>query len=430
MQKKLLTMAVAGALAVPGIALAQSSVEVYGTINMSFGSWKFTDSPAGTNPGLSKWDVAQSASNYGVRGRESLGGGLTGWFQIEQNAPMERSNNIAITPASRNSAVGIQGGFGNVFLGQWTTPWADLDGLWSIGSIGGWGPVTSIIGRRETTGTAPNANCVNAPGGSTSVPITTTTQPTCDAVEAGAGVGHAFWRRASQSVRYDTPVMGGFQGNLLWQTPDGKANGTATVPNANAQLWSGSVQWSGMGGRARVGAAIDRHKDFTTIGNTDTGFAVKGGWNFGVADVGLAIERMTYKCGGNGTVAGNFQGGGATGVGSTCQAGEGDVKAKQYGIALAVPVGPGAIRASYSKAKALETNGARADTGAKQYNIGYDHRFSKRTSVGVGYAKIDNEVNGAFTWTGLPPNAQGASVTSPGTGVDVSFLFVNMVHRF
>ncbi len=107
MQKKLLTMAVAGALAVPGLALAQSSVEVYGTINMSFGNVKYDS--VGAAASVSKWDVASHASNYGLRGRESLGAGLTAWFQIEQNAPMERSNNAAITPASRNSAVGVQG---------------------------------------------------------------------------------------------------------------------------------------------------------------------------------------------------------------------------------------------------------------------------------------------------------------------------------
>src|ERR671936_476543 len=107
MQKKLLTMAVAGALAAPCIALAQSSVEVYGTINMAFGKFKYSGATSATVPDVSKWDVAQGASNYGLRGRESLGGGLTAWFQIEENAPLERSNNISITPASRNSAVGI-----------------------------------------------------------------------------------------------------------------------------------------------------------------------------------------------------------------------------------------------------------------------------------------------------------------------------------
>src|SRR3954467_13212710 len=158
MQKKLLTMAVAGALAAPCIALAQSSVEVYGTINMAFGYFKYSEGTAANTPSVSKWDVAQGASNYGLRGRESIGAGQTVWFQIEQNAPMERSNNIAITPASRNSAVGIEGAWGNVFIGQWTTPWADLESLWSVGGIGGYTPSLAIIGRRETTGSAPNPN--------------------------------------------------------------------------------------------------------------------------------------------------------------------------------------------------------------------------------------------------------------------------------
>ena len=41
MQKKLLTMAVAGALAAPGLALAQASVEVYGTLYPTFGHVKY-----------------------------------------------------------------------------------------------------------------------------------------------------------------------------------------------------------------------------------------------------------------------------------------------------------------------------------------------------------------------------------------------------
>src|SRR5437879_2641982 len=149
MQKKLLTMAVAGALAAPCIALAQSSVEVYGTINMAFGKFKYSEGTAPGTTDVSKWDVSQGASNYGLRGRENVGGGLTAWFQIEQNAPMERSNNIAITPASRNSAVAIQAAFGNASLGQWTPRGPDLEPLWVIATVGDWAPVTSFWGRRN-----------------------------------------------------------------------------------------------------------------------------------------------------------------------------------------------------------------------------------------------------------------------------------------
>src|SRR5258706_8435006 len=157
MQKKLLTVAVASALAAPGLAVAQSTVEVYGTVNMAFGMFKYGEgntarlndgaTSIATNdvPSVSKWDVANGASNYGLRSRENLGGGLSGWMQIEQNAPLERSSNQAIKPASRNSAIGLQSGFGNIFIGQWTTPWADLDALCGIGTVGVSRPVTRVI---------------------------------------------------------------------------------------------------------------------------------------------------------------------------------------------------------------------------------------------------------------------------------------------
>ena len=439
MQKKLLTMAVAGALAAPCIALAQSSVEVYGTINMAFGKFKYSEgnsvatNGAGnvTTPSISKWDVSQGASNYGLRGRENVGGGLTAWFQIEQNAPMERSNNIAITPASRNSAVGIQGGFGNVFIGQWTTPWADLDSLWAIGNVGFWGPVTSVIGRRETTGTSPSANCANLGHG---VP------GTCDAVEASGGVGHPFWRRVSQAAFYQSPVFSGVQIKVAYQTNESKSNGAvATRSNADPSLWSTSVQWAGLGGRARIGLGYDRHKDHSSIGQSDTGWAVKGGWNFGVVDVGLAYERTKYRCGGTSfDVPGTAPAAGANSTftcGATAGAAgvvSGDVNQHNMGIALAVPVGMGSIRASYARASDLTGGGFEGvfpDTGSKEMNIGYEHRFSKRTNVGVGYAKIENKRNSNMSWTGMPPNGFNGQPLST-LGSNPSTYFVSITHRF
>jgi predicted porin len=433
MQKKLLVVAVAGALAAPGFALAQSSAEVYGTVNMAFGNFKYSDgtlartangaTPANVGASVSKWDVANGASNYGVRARESLGGGMSGWVQIEQNAPLERSSNQAIKPASRNSAIGLEGNFGNVFMGQWTTPWADLDALWGVGTVGFWGPVTSLIGRRETTGTAVNYNCQNGDGATPGAAPGVAGKPICDALQGGGGVGHAFWRRASNAVFYQSPVFSGFQGKLAFQTNEGKAVGNAAGTNANAQMWSGSVQWAGMGGRARVGAAIDKHKDFTTIGQTDSGWSVKGGFNFGVADIGVAYEDLVYKCG-------TQPFGGLPGL---C-ASAGDIKVKQYGVGAAIPVGPGSIRASYSKATGMKGVVTVGQTDAKEYNIGYEHRFSKRTNIGIGYAKIDNNQNANFTWTGAPPNqtqsAAGGPVNTPLFGSDVSTFFISMTHRF
>jgi predicted porin len=407
MRKKLLTLAVAGALAAPAAALAQ--VEVYGTIHMSLNHMDYGTSTTGI-PSVSKFDVASHASNVGVRARESLGGGLSAWAQVETNASMERSNNVAHTSnfASRNSAVGLQGGWGNAFFGQWTTPWADLDALWGIGTVATYGPVTSIIGRRETTGAAPNPNCANLGSGVGGVGIA------CDSVEAAGGVGHPFWRRISNSVHYQSPVFGGAQVKVAYQTNQDKAEASPGVVAADPSLWSGSITWAGMGGRLRVGAAFDLHEDFTTVGETDDGWRVTGGWNFGFADIGVAYEQMTYK-----TVGG-------------------DCEATQFGVALAVPIGQGAIRASFSQADDIDGTFAGAgtcgtagtgDNGAKQYNVGYDYRFSKRTTVGVGYAKIDNDAFAALTWSGLSSANTGNAVTPP-AGSDVEIFFVSIIHRF
>jgi predicted porin len=407
MQKKLLTLAVAGALAAPGLALAQ--VEVYGTIHMSLNKMKYGEATGGI-PSVSKFDVASHASNVGVRARESLGGGQTAWIQVETNASMERSNNIAHTSnfASRNSAIGLQGGWGNLFIGQWTSPWTDLDALWGIGTVATYGPVTSIIGRRETTGAAPNPNCANNFSGNGGVALpggVTATQATCDSVEGNGGVGHSFWRRISNSVFYQSPVFGGAQVKLAYQTNQDKASvASAGGAVADPSMWSGSVQWAGMGGRLRIGGAFDAHKDFTTVGQTDKGWRVTGGWNFGFADIGVAYEQMTYKT----TV---------------------DNDATQWGIAIAVPVGQGAIRAAFSRADDIEAGATSVDNGAKQWNIGYDFRFSKRTTVGIGYATIENDSLARFTWSGLSSAQNGQDITPP-AGADVDIFFVSMVHRF
>jgi predicted porin len=150
---------------------------------------------------------------------------------------MERSNDNSNMVGSRNTAVGVQGAWGNMFAGQWTTPWADLDSLWSIGTVGGWGPVTAIIGRRETTGVAPIQTCGNTGQG---------VATSCNAVEGGGGVGHPFWRRVSNAVFYQSPVFNGLQGKLAYQTNEGRPTRTGGARSARQQpsLLSVSAQWS------------------------------------------------------------------------------------------------------------------------------------------------------------------------------------------
>jgi predicted porin len=332
---------------------------------------------------------------------------------------MNRDNGVQDGESTaRNSGVGLRGGFGNVYLGTWETPWAQTFRLWDVGTIGGWGPTTSIIGRRETTGTNPSRNCINqtsAGGGS----LTATTAPDAgnnicgNGSEAAAAGAYAHWRRFGYAMFYESPVFSGVQFKLAIDPNDRKANYTTTSAtptattgiNENPSAWSSSLTWTGMGGRARAFVANMRNKDWSTVGSTDSGVTLGGGYDFGVANVGVTYETFKYKTAG------------------------GDSKAKQYGVGVAVPMGSGKIGASYARAKDVEGGSLAGDNGGKMWNIGYEWALSKRTALGFGVAKIDNDTLGAHTWTGQIPTQNGYT-SGALAGQDQTNIFVSVRHSF
>src|SRR6267378_2347307 len=433
MQKKFLGMAVAAALAMPAVALAQSAVQVYGTVHLSLNQAKYTKDTAGTVDDITKFGVTSHASNWGLRSTETVGGGMTAWFQAEFNLKMARDNGTFDGNATaRNSGLGLRGDFGNVYFGTWETPWAQTFRLWDVGTIGGWGPVTSIIGRREQTGTNPSRNCANNTGAGGQAG--TLAPPICgNGSESTNGpngnLGYPLWRRYNYAVFYESPLFAGVQAKVAWQpnerkstftaptgtSPSVSATGTITAGtvNENPSSWSASLSWTGLGGRARAFGATMQNKDWSTVGQTDSGFTVGGGYDFGMVNVGVTYEDYTYKLA------------------------AGDMKAKEWGVGLAVPLGPGKIGASYAKAKkltgggtdALEAAGAN-DTGAKMWNLGYEWGLSKRTALGFGIAKIDNDPNQIFSWTQSIPIQNGWQSGSVLPGQKQTNIFVSMRHSF
>jgi predicted porin len=408
MQKKLLGMAVAAALAAPAVALAQSAVQVYGTVHLSANQASYSSDTANTLNSVKKFGVTSHASNWGLRSTESLGGGMTAWFQAEFNMKMTRDNGVHDGESTaRNSGVGLRGGFGNVYLGTWETPWAQTFRLWDVGTIGGWGPTTSIIGRRETTGTNPSKNCSNVSGAAGQSTLPTFGTPICgNGAEAN---NTALWRRFGYAIFYESPVFAGVQVKVAYDPNDRKADFTApsaTQINENPSAWSFSVTWTGLGGNARAFFATDQRKDWTTPGQTDSGFTVGGGYNFGIANVGAVMEDFKYKT--------------ATG----------DAKYKDLGAGIAVPIGSGKIGASYARAKDTTGPTPAPNDGAKMWNVGYQHDLSKRTAVGVGIAKISNDPDGIHTWTGTIPMANGWQSGAVPAGVDQRNLFVSVRHSF
>ncbi|MES2718207.1 MAG: porin [Pseudomonadota bacterium] len=114
-------MAALGAFA--GVASAQSSVTLYGRVDLSI------NKPTGSaNKNMSNG----SGSRFGVRGVEDLGGGLSAFFNLEHRfdadtgaqsaGPIAASATSNAAPLSRfwtgRSIVGLQGGFGKITLGR------------------------------------------------------------------------------------------------------------------------------------------------------------------------------------------------------------------------------------------------------------------------------------------------------------------------
>ena len=138
MQKKLLAVAVAGALGAPALALAQAStVQVYGTMYVEY---SYVDPGTYTTGPAQRTDFLQTpGSAIGFKGEEKLGGGMSAWFQCESTADFRGMSQDGF--CGRNSALGLRGGFGNVFIGNWDTPYKRTIAPGNVGAneTGVWG---------------------------------------------------------------------------------------------------------------------------------------------------------------------------------------------------------------------------------------------------------------------------------------------------
>lgn len=131
MKKSLIAFAALASIA--GAASAQSSVTLYGRVDLAIGKAIGTDQKAINNG---------SGSRFGVRGVEDLGGGMSAFFNIEHRYSADTG---AMTDAARmwggRSIVGLQGGFGKITLGrEYTTAFL---GSQLIADPWGWDTVVS-----------------------------------------------------------------------------------------------------------------------------------------------------------------------------------------------------------------------------------------------------------------------------------------------
>ena len=126
MQKKLIAVAVAGALGAPVLAHAQAStVQVFGNIYYEY-TWVDQGKATATTDRVNVDMMQTPGSEIGFKGEEQLGGGLSAWFQCTSTADYRGASQDGW--CSRNSAIGFKGGFGNVWVGNWDTPFKRVAG--------------------------------------------------------------------------------------------------------------------------------------------------------------------------------------------------------------------------------------------------------------------------------------------------------------
>lgn len=115
MKKSLIALAVAGVVSAPAFA-ATSNVDVYGVLNIAIQD---------TDVAASDMTILDNTSRIGFKGSEDLGGGMKAIWQIESALGGNGTTAIGsgATLGTRNTFVGLAGGFGTVLMGRHDTPY-------------------------------------------------------------------------------------------------------------------------------------------------------------------------------------------------------------------------------------------------------------------------------------------------------------------
>jgi GBP family porin len=118
MKKTLIALA---AVAASSAALAQSSVTMYGVVDLSLESVKNADTVTRVTSGN------HTTSRFGLRGTEDIGGGLKGKFMLETAVGADTGSSGSTSGGNtrffdRAAWLGLEGGFGEIRLGRQDTP--------------------------------------------------------------------------------------------------------------------------------------------------------------------------------------------------------------------------------------------------------------------------------------------------------------------
>jgi predicted porin len=358
MKKSLLALALLGAFA--GVASAQSSVTIYGTVDESFGRGNGGTATNGNAYGTSKaYQIANNGhqSRLGFRGNEDLGGGLSAQFlletrlnpdtgtQVNANAFWQGQSYVKLTSKQA----------GSVVLGRFYTP------------------TFNHLNRLDPFAWDGVARMGDAQYGGYQTP-----DPAGISAAANATPGTSI--RTPNSVGYDSPVFAGFSvhgsGSLSEATNLGRAEAVSATYEA---------------GPLYVG--VTGEKVYKGVNHGQGIWSIGGSYDLGVTKLYGLFARSTFNLSGpasNGATPAHLIGG-PTGPGTAVPGGtNGLTRAHVYEIGALTPIGGGNLKTGY-----IRDNPKGSGNTRQKFGLGYDYFLSKRTKIYLdgSYAKEEFRTN-------------------------------------
>jgi len=417
MKKKLLALAIAGAFAVPAAsALADSgNVTIYGQMNISY---DLVDSGYANGQGQRTSQVTDNASRLGFKGSEDLGNGLSAIWQIESSLNPDgaafNSTNSTGALAGRNTFVGLSGkSWGTVLLGRHDTPYKMATRKLDI----------------FTNTVADNRNILGGGGsGVTGTPVVVGAT-TYNFTSANASAATSFDGRQKNVVAYVSPSINGFTGMIAYvagaenalTSGQKKGNAWSLAGVYKNGPWFGSLAYEKHNiGTASTGT-LASHATSTTGGVVTSLLADKEehAWK-----LGLGYKWQAFKLGFVYEDTKDDFGSVLNTAALSNPKGSSDYFGHHaYSLNGAYAFGNNALKVAYTKAG---DQGRINDSGAKEWSLGIDHHFSKRTTIYALYTKLNNDTNGLY---GLKGGSNGG--VAPGSAnSDPSAWSVGINHKF
>jgi predicted porin len=346
MKKSLLALAVLGAFA--GVASAQSSVTIYGVVDL--GVIKSNGGSA-TNPGFTNtkaYQLAQArASRLGFRGNEDLGGGLSAQFQIEHrfNPDTGAASSGSHFWQGRSYVQLTSAAAGRVYLGREYTPTFFIA---NKSDPFGWDGVGQMGQAYQYAGYG--------------------TPDTIDGSAAETGV------RTSNTVGYETPSFGGFTVNAAVSLSEATQKGRDM---AGSFVYAAGPIYAALGLERVYKGAMQKQGLMNAAFHYDLG----------------VVKLMAYYARSKTATPTTL-----TDVRTIPALGVGRDRNNAFTLGALAPIGQGVLKVAYGR-----TDPARSNNLRQKGAVGYDYLLSKRTTIyaDASAAKEDQRTNNKALSVGI-----------------------------